>query len=663
MKTHLTRRTIPAEFKDTSTWRAVDPELIEDDAERQRFLAMQAAVQSYLAGDEKISVIAKRNALHEKQVLRSVNRCITRAEDGRLFGWAGLIRHQRVKPFVRSRPLPAVAVDGKGFAGAFQLLLARHPALLARLQAQVLKLKRAMTPFEINQAITRLHSQFLGWCTDEGIPAGQYPFSTASAGKRSLARLVMSLREQHFSKGLRAQGFKDAAHRLKVGTGYPATLLAMAPFDVVQMDEHRLHMVGTVLVPTASGFTPVPIQRMSLVLLVDVFSQAVLGYALIVKREANQIDMVAAINAAINVWEPREFSIPGLAYAPGAGLPSGLIVALRGAAWAMLQVDNALVHYANVLIERVRHRLGFAINFGPFGSWERRPIVESLFARLEEMGFQRIVSSTGTGPQDETIENPNAAAVRFKVENRHLIDLVDLVIANFNARPIPAMGMKSPLDVLRDFAAQQESLFLARTLPPAVGWMADLSIQVERHVIRGSRRQGRRPYIQIDTQHYTNPFLADAVDLIGTELVVHIDPRDMRSVRAFFPNGQELGDLMVTGRWGISAWSREEGRQIRSLIDAGTLQLDAGADPVECFHRYLAMQAQEAARAQKAKQPKTNAAATQIAAIQAEGRDTPALNTLVTVPLNPPPLRTGGLPLGKFDSLRTDQAGRKGGDQ
>ena len=652
MKSPYVRDSVPMERRNTSLWRQVDVSMIDDGADRQRCLQMQKAVEAYLAKSASVETIERRHGLNRRQILLAVNRCLSIGPDGLPMGWAGLIPYLRIAPFCRKADFPRAVTGQAGYAGTFLMLLNRHPNLLSNLRAQVLKQKREMTVYEVNQLIESLHRMFLNWCTDEGIKANDYPFNTASKAKRSVSRFVRDLQNTHLSQGLRAQGLKDAAHRLSVGTGHCASRFALTPFDVVQMDAHRLHCVGTIKVPSKTGYTFVPIQRMSLIILAEVFSQAVLGYALVVRREPKANDVVAAINAAISVWTPRDIRIPGLQYAPNAGFPSGLIPKLAGVAWALLQVDNALVHYADALVERVRRRMGFAVNFGPLGSWERRPIVESIFARLEERGFQRLASSTGTGPADETIDDANAAAVKHQIENRELIDIVELVIAAHNAKPIAAMGMKSPLDILRDFAECQDRDFLARTLPPAGGGIAELDVQIEHRLVRGHRETGRRPYVEIDNVHYTSPVLSDAFGLIGTELTLHLKETDMRAIKGFLSDGRELGELTAQGRWRWAPWTREEGRLIRSLMGQGEIKVDLNADPVEAYHRHLAVKAQDGARKQRDKRPKTNPAATTIERIKAEGRGTSVLDELQVAAPTPTSPISGALPLGRFAVIR-----------
>jgi hypothetical protein len=659
MASTFRRKNIPSHLKQTGLWRSVDVSEFPDE-ERQRFSRYFSAISDYLNTSKPVITICEEQHMQRKEVIRAANRCLTLAENGQPIGWPALIKFMRVRPYRRDKEIPSGSGLRAGYAGAFQKLLVAYPEIRRKLVARALGIRLHASEVLVRKQLAEIHGNFTEWCNHEGIKAWEYPLCTASQAKQSMGRFIRQQRAVHLVKGLKAQNRKDAAHKLNVGTGHAAHIFARAPMDVAQMDEHRIHMVGTIEIADGDLTTAVPIGRMTLILISDVGSQAVLGYSIAVRREANKVDVLYAIASALEKWQPRTLHFPGLKYPPGAGLPSGIIAEFSGAAWNILQVDNALVHYATEIIDRIRLRVGCAINYGPFATWERRPIVESVFSRLEERGFLRVVCNTGTGPSDDTRGDANAEAVKHRISYQDLIDLVDVVIAQHNATPIPSMGMKSPLDILRDYAACQDSLFMVRTLPPAQVSTPDFRVVVERHFVRGNIAKGIRPYIQIDTHRYTSPLLSQMASWIGMELVVHISERDMRSVRTFFPKGDELGFLVGLGQRNQTPWSREEGRLIRSLIRAGTLQVGTQDDPVEAFHAHLARKAQEAARKQNPRRPKTSAAATSIAQIEAEGRG----SEILRAPVQPVPIALNGdpddIPLGKYASVGKGKSEHEG---
>ena len=63
----------------------------------------------------------------------------------------------------------------------------------------------------------------------------------------------------------------------------------------------------------------------------------------------------------------------------------------------------------------------------------------------------------------------------------------------------------------------------------------------------------------------------------------------MRQVRAFLPNGSELGFLKASGRWSQTKHSRKTRKAINSLIHRRILVLSEFDDPVQAYLRYLSL--------------------------------------------------------------------------
>ena len=81
--------------------------------------------------------------------------------------------------------------------------------------------------------------------------------------------------------------------------------------------------------------------------------------------------------------------------------------------------------------------------------------------------------------------------------------------------------------------------------------MSFFSLQVTRRV-NGSEREGRRPYIFYEGVRYTNEVLNHSSHLINKTLNLLINTDDLRVIKAFLADGSELGNLIATGKWGIT---------------------------------------------------------------------------------------------------------------
>lgn len=652
----FTRKTLPKELSDPDEWPSVDLQGQPEDI-IQRVARYQEAITLYLNWTP-LEAIQKRCKVSCNAVLSALNRCVALAPTGEIWGWAALLPYMRVKEYRRDAELPADRFC-RGNAGAFQLFLDEHPKIREAVERALLARTTSKEVHDFRRTVNYAFEVFLKACREEGISVHAYPLNTKSKGRRSIARLVQAILKTHWARGLRANGAKDAAHRLKVATGDEPHRFAHAPFDVVQMDAHRIDVVGTVLIPTPKGKVRVPIRRLVLIVLVDVYSHAILGYAIAIGREAKARDVVAAVNAAVTVWEPRDLKILGLTYPAEGGLPSGAIPEAKGAVWAMLQVDNALVHLSNQLLFSVRTRVGCAVNFGPFGAWERRWLVENTYRRLEARGLQRIVSSTDSNPVSRGPVNPNKKAVDHEVDLEELLELIDVLVASHNGTKDEGLSFKTPMQVLRE-ALVSRSTCLVRTLPPAGNLQPELGIMVEQATVRGDQEEGRRPYIQLDRAVYTNHLLARSPGMIGRRLVLHIDERDMRTVRAFLQDGAEIGVLKARGGWSLTPHSRDTRRMVNSLMDTGELQVARDVDPIVTFHAHLAAKAARDAATQKSSAPKMSDAATKLARESKE--------TGIPMPTDPPTrepspradYKEPNLPIDKFQQWVDKNAKPKG---
>jgi hypothetical protein len=298
-------------------------------------------------------------------------------------------------------------------------------------------------------------------------------------------------------------------------------------------------------------------------------------------------------------------------------LPSGRFPELIGRAWAAMMVDNAAVHYARAIAERARQRLGCAVNYGPVGHWEHRPALERVMRTLEAHGFQRLPSTMGTGPLDPAKDDPVRKAIELGIDWEVLLDLIDVVIANYNVTPNEALGNRSPLSLLQDYVGSGSLDFLPRRLPPPVATVAELGVTIETRAVRGKLRQGRRPYIEIDRVHYTSPVLSSCFGLIGKKMRVHIRESNMCSVTAYHESGELLGILQAQGAWGQTAHTREMRKQINALRDSGELVVGYEDNPVVALLHYLGSQAHKDA---EKKPMKISRSATQLArAAEASG--------------------------------------------
>lgn len=346
-----------------------------------------------------------------------------------------------------------------------------------------------------------------------------------------------------------------------------------------------------VSVPGPAGPQRIAIERLWIICVVDQISRAILGYSVGIRTEVSSATVEEALISTVSQWRPRSLSIPGVFYREGGGLPSGVLPALTGCSPAVLKVDNAAAHYAKRIVESARNRLGCAVTFGPIRHWEHNAVIERLFKTLETYGFQRLPSTTGSNAADTTKDHPIVKAIELGITWEALLDLADVLVADYNVTANRGLGGQSPLQVLVNHLELVDPLFLPRVLPPATLVQPDLGIVVETRFVRGNQRYGRRPYIEVDRVRYTSPVLARSFGLVGNPIRLHMREANMCTLTAYLEDGQELGPLSAQGGWGKSPHTREMRKQIWALFDAGELTLAPGDDPIQKFIQALAASA------------------------------------------------------------------------
>jgi putative transposase len=78
-------------------------------------------------------------------------------------------------------------------------------------------------------------------------------------------------------------------------------------------------------------------------------------------------------------------------------------------------------------------------------------------------------------------------------------------------------------------------------------------------------RRGPRAHINLFQVRYTSDVLAASATLLGKDLRVYYNSDDLRTLRAFLPDGAELGLLKAQGLWGEFGHDLKLRREIMKL--------------------------------------------------------------------------------------------------
>ncbi|QYK67482.1 hypothetical protein KAI36_02632 [Paenibacillus sp. S02] len=139
-----------------------------------------------------------------------------------------------------------------------------------------------------------IHRSFLSLCEKNGLGIHDYPFNTNDKGYRSLYRFFKKIENNYFSEGAKRYG-REAARQARMGTP-THELILKRPFQRVQFDGHKIDAMFTITFKTPEGdlFTEV-VERVWLLVIVDVATRAILGHHLCVNKEYNKDDVLHCI--------------------------------------------------------------------------------------------------------------------------------------------------------------------------------------------------------------------------------------------------------------------------------------------------------------------------------------------------------------------------------
>ena len=590
------RKSIPPELKALETWPTVDHSAL-DASRRQTYLQRAEAVRLFvLSNDLPLVEIELRTGVSRRGFARLFARCIARHADGRIQGFRALIPHTRVKRYTRTAPV-LVGATGSNTSGAFVQLLARYPSIAKWLERAAKQRSQATNGRrEVRQRLKGIHKSFLDKCRELNITAAEYPFNRDYQAKRSLAAYLRRLRDVSFYTAAADAG---ARH---VGRAWPSDIETMKkpvtrPFEAVEFDGHKIDVRLAVRVLDPFGFEIVyEIGRIWILVIIDVSTRAALGYVLALGLEYTKDDTVQAIQAALTPHRQRELKIPGLTYRPEGGFPSEVVPELAYACWEWFRCDNAKAHVSEHTLACLTEVIGTWPDLGPIGDPNARSYIERFFGLLAQHMAHRLPGTTGSNPQDlcRVLGDPGSDT-RLLVTLDEIEDMVDVMMSDYNGEPHDGLGGRTPLEAIRYFVAKQSTP--VRTLAQAR--RNDVVLLQESRVVpvKGSAARGVRPHINFHGARYSSDVLSGNAALIGKRLRIYFDSRDLRRVRAYFENGEELGVLMAARPWCFTAHSLRVRKEILRLRSLGKLSYREGDDAVEAWANYRRKQAAFSKRA------------------------------------------------------------------
>ena len=575
---------------DFSSWPTPDEGALQGDL-RARYFSRKKAVQLFLAGASE-SVIKAAGSIGAKQAYRLVReRCLAPHSDGLVYGWRGLIPYLRIQSYHRRKKI-RVDKFGLGAAGAMQTLLDLYPELRRKFEKRILSSHPVDKLSETKK--TRIsHSR---WFLTELRQLGceqrnEWPFNTLNLGYMSVCRFVDSVLKAHPRAAALLIGGPDLAKKLSSGDGVDRPINRF--MQRVEMDAHKLDGRFCISIPMMNGgHKDKIIHRLWVVVIIEIVSRVVLGYYFSLRKEVSKDDVLRAIKASLTRWKRRDISFSEIPYRDDAGFLSNIDDNYIGLCWDEISVDGALAETCISVKSEIRDVVHANLvepnnSFSKRRSKDDRPFIESFFRTLASRGFQRLTNTTGAKPSDKKGRNPDAVALTSSFQYEYAEELLDVLIANYNATPHSGIGHRSPLAYAQFCLARDPTTFRNAD---AGAVQAIMSLR-KLCMVKGGAASGRAPFVNFYGARYTNDLLRSRFDLVGKKIWIinHLE-NDARVVQASTQDGKLLGVLRAAPPWHASPHSLAIRTAINSAVVGGKLILPPGADGVETFIQYVEAQ-------------------------------------------------------------------------
>ncbi|MFS0672581.1 MULTISPECIES: hypothetical protein [Ornithinibacillus] len=584
----LDQPNIPNEYLNRTTWPTVNENILLDNEKKEIFIKRKKAIDMYIDNEKTINEICKITNINQTDLYRLLKRCLEIDNTGQPFGYRALIPNFRVKRYTREENIDGFFNDEeKKLTGAFMKFLRKFPDIEDEINEMVFKKKKNNPTTNIPLG-KDLHRKFVNICKMHPLidfNKGDYPSNTEDFGKRSFYRYIRQLKINNPHKSINAYG-KDSEVLLRTtGEGDKSNNI-IRPFQRVEFDGHKIDTSIAIKYTSPEGdeITDV-MERIWLLAIVDCGTSCILGATLVLNKEYSASDVLTCIKTSILPKSPIELMIPGLKYPEYGGFPSDIIPETQYAVWDEMLFDNAKANIAKIVKSKLKKIVGCQVNTGPVGTPTRRPLIEKFFHLLEINGFQKLTTTTGSNLKDSKRQNPEEKAVKYEVTSDEIEQLLEVLITERNGTPLQSLNGLTPLEAMQQ-RINRKMPYRKLDEEYRDGYEFH-TIEIER-VIRGSLKNGRRPHITYMGTKYRNEVLSGAFNLIGEKLTLVINIDDLRMIKAYLPNGAELGILKATGKWYIHKHSLKLRKTILKLVREGQLKISLEEDnPIEVYHLYL----------------------------------------------------------------------------
>ena len=547
-------------------WHHIDTDALGLKA-REIYLRRVKAVDMYIDGLKTRDIQACTGYRSHEQ-FRFVEKALRRDRDGNQFGYAALIPNRNTAGYERTKNAQGgEALTGTG-SGMFARLLERVPDLEDFLKGNYFN-NRDVT-IQRNIGLRDLHQKMLTKLRESGIKENEYPFNTENEGYNAMRQYLIDIENTDIVLAAKRQG-KDARQKL-MSTGYGEFLSFryLIPYQIVQIDGHRLDIQYTVVVKDKDGLERNMVAVRPWVLaVVDVSGRAILGKYVTQHEEYDEFDVLKAIQNALLPKKRMNFTLNSLKYPEDGGYPDLAHPELRYALFDTLMLDNAKAHLAENTLTQIKEAIGCNITFGSVATPETRAICERAFQKYEEGLIHRLPMTTGSSPSDLRGDYTAKSAVKYKVTYDDIEQLVEWATIEINSSRNIALDNLTPMQAI-EYKTVEQGIIPCIADRDRIKKIEELHYLKKIRTVRGKLEGGKRPYIQYENAEYRGTTISSVAGYIGQKVRLNINPDDISKIAIYKEDGTFIEEVRATGRWAgkhtLSArqeamkWARKNGK-------------------------------------------------------------------------------------------------------
>ena len=547
------------------------------------YLLRKQAVDMYIDGFG-VAQIQKTTGIYATRLGQLIDKCMESGEGGNTLGYCGLLKHTR-----------RISDKAHPHKREFSCLIEGYPTLEAFISGNYFGDKKYT--LEKNMNLVTLHSRFLAECKRLGILQHEYPFNTESKGYVSLCSYVHQLQAQNTKLHMKRLD-KDSAQKLaSTGQGERFSSNPMYPFSAVQIDGHIIDMLYTVEIPNTDGtVSSVVATRAWLIAVIDVATRCILGYSVSQAFNYDQYDVIDAIKDSIVPKSLKELTITGLKYPSNGGYYSTAFPELKYAVFDSIMLDNAKAHLSAFTLGKLTDDLKCTVNYGSVATPETRGIIERFFETLETSGFHKLPMTTGSSARDLKRKSPEKETLKYNVTYDQIVELLDVLIAQYNNTPNKGIDNYTPLECMRAkvFDAGMAPYTANDSMMPSID---KLNLRMEEHTVRGHVKKGKRPYVQFMGTEYRSRLLSSSEVYVNQKIRILYDPRDISTIEAYSLDGNYIGTLTARGEFGTKSHSVKTRKNAMKLArERGRQRLEFDT-PIEAYMEHLRNEGKKSRRA------------------------------------------------------------------